>query len=110
MTIKELKGRTYNQVFLSTPLTFLIFGGQGSIYVSKLEYCPAKKQLKLKSEHKDSGYKGPARFKDLLIFPDDTVILIEGYPGDDQTPREWVSPNYLEVSTECLDFQYEETE
>lgn len=105
MTIKELKGKTYNQVFLSTELTYLVFGGQGSVYVSKLEYCPAKKQLKLLSEHKDT-FRGPVRFQDLLIYPDNTEILIEGYPGDDQEPQEWVTPNELEVNTQNIDFQH----
>lgn len=89
---------------ITTPITYLVFGGQGSVYVSKLEYCPAKKQVKLLSEPKET-YKGPVTLKDLIIFPDDTEILIEGYPGDEVTPLQWETPNVVEHDNNSIDFQ-----
>ena len=86
------------------PITYLIFGGQGSVFVSKLEYCPAKKQVKLLSEPKET-YKGPATVKDLMILPSDTEILIEGYPGDDTTPLQLETPDNVEFHDGTIDFQ-----
>lgn len=103
MTIKEFKNtEAFNLSELSNPISYLVFGGQGSLYVSKLEYCPAKKQVKLLSEQ---TYLGPVTVENLLIFPDDTEILIEGYPGDDTTPLEWVTPDNVEYGSFSLDFQ-----
>lgn len=106
MTIKEFKNtEAFNLSELSNSITYLVFGGQGSLYVSKLEYCPTKKQVKLLSEPKET-YQGPVTVENLLIFPDDTEILIEGYPGDDTTPLEWVTPDNVEcLSGFPLDFQ-----
>lgn len=104
MTIKELKNLVIGKVTLSTRLSYLIFGGQGSLYISKLEYCPSKKQLKLMDETKET-FKDPALYKDLLIFPEDTEILIEGYPGDENTPLQWETPDNIDICDNCLDFQ-----
>ena len=107
MTIKEFKNtEAFNLSELSNSITYLVFGGQGSLYVSRLEYCPAKKQVKLLSEPKET-YRGPVTVENLLIFPDDTEILIEGYPGDDTTPLEWVTPDNVECpgGSFSLDFQ-----
>lgn len=56
MTIRQFTEteafKAFKSSLISTPITYLIFGGQGSVYVSKLEYCPAKKQVKLLSEPK----------------------------------------------------------
>ena len=89
---------------ISNPITYLVFGGQGSVYVSKLEYCPAKKQVKLLSEPKET-YQGPVTVGDLMILPDDTEILIEGYPGDDTTPLQWETPDNVEFNDGTIDFQ-----
>ena len=112
MTIKQfteteayVKSLVSNPIaYAYNPITYLIFGGQGSVFVSKLEYCPAKKQVKLLSEPKET-YKGPVTVKDLVILPDDTEILIEGYPGDDTTPLQWETPDNVEFHDGTIDFQ-----
>ena len=106
MTIKQFtETETYVNSLISNPITYLIFGGQGSVYVSKLEYCPAKKQVKLLSEPKED-YQGPVTVENLIILPDDTEILIEGYPGDDTTPLQWETPDNVELQRDgSIDFQ-----
>lgn len=107
MTIQQFtETEAFKTSLISTPITYLIFGGQGSVYVSKLEYCPAKKQVKLLSEPKES-YQGPVTVGDLLNFlPKDTEILIEGYPGDDTTPLQWETPDNVEYhQDDSIDFQ-----
>ena len=106
MTIQQFtETEAFNTSLISTPITYLIFGGQGSVYVSKLEYCPAKKQVKLLSEPKEN-YQGPVTVGDLLNFlPKDTEILIEGYPGDDTTPLQWETPDNVEFHNNTIDFQ-----
>lgn len=106
MTIQQFtETEAFKTSLISTPITYLIFGGQGSVYVSKLEYCPAKKQVKLLSEPKEN-YQGPVTVGDLLNFlPKDTEILIEGYPGDDTTPLQWETPDNVEFYNNTIDFQ-----
>lgn len=105
MTIEQFKlTEAFTKSIISNPITYLIFGGQGSVYVSKLEYCPSKKQVKLLSEPKET-YQGPVTVNDLLILPDDTEILIEGYPGDDTTPLQWETPDNVEFYNGTIDFQ-----
>ena len=105
MTIKQFKSTgAFTLSSITTPITYLIFGGQGSVYISKLEYCPAKKQVKLLTEPKET-YQGPVTVEDLLIFPEDTEILIEGYPGDDTTPLQWETPDKVEYLDGSIDFQ-----
>ena len=105
MTIRQfMETEAYVKSLISTPITYLIFGGQGSLYVSKLEYCPAKKQVKLLPESKET-YHGPVTVENLAIFPEDTEILIEGYPGDDTTPLQWVTPDNVEFDDGTIDFQ-----
>ena len=106
MTIKQFKATEAHEYryLLSSPITYLVFGGQGSVYVSKLEYCPAKKQVKLLSEPKET-YQGPVTVENLVILPDDTEILIEGYPGDDTTPLQWETPDNVEYHDGTIDFQ-----
>ena len=99
-------------------LTYLVFGGQASVYITSLEYIPTKGQLKLKSGTINKPSKSPkkqktvkfntVRFSDLFIYPEDTEILIEGYPGD--TPEngpEWETPQNIEFNENehTLDFQ-----
>lgn len=105
MTIYQFQlTEAFTSSSITTPITYLIFGGQGSVYISKLEYCPAKKQVKLLSEPKKT-YQGPVTLGDLNIFPDDTEILIEGYPGDDTTPLQWETPTEVEYLNGHIDFQ-----
>lgn len=105
MTIEQFKlTEAFTNSLTSNPITYLIFGGQGSVYVSKLEYCPSKKQVKLLSEPKET-YQGPVTVDNLLILPDDTEILIEGYPGDDTTPLQWETPDNVEFYNGTIDFQ-----
>lgn len=105
MTIGQfIETEAYVKSHLSSPITYLIFGGQGSVYVSKLEYCPAKKQVKLLSEPKET-YQGPVTEGNLMILPEDTEILIEGYPGDDTTPLQWETPDNVEFHNGTIDFQ-----
>lgn len=105
MTIEQFKlTEAFTKSLISNPITYLIFGGQGSVYVSKLEYCPSKKQVKLLSEPKET-YQGPVTVDNLLILPDDTEILIEGYPGDDTTPLQWETPDNVEFYNGTIDFQ-----
>ena len=105
MTIRQFQEtEAYVNSLISNPITYLIFGGQGSVYVSKLEYCPAKKQVKLLSESKET-YQGPVTVENLIILPDDTEILIEGYPGDDTTPLQWETPDNVEFHDGTIDFQ-----
>lgn len=111
MTIKQFKEtEAFTKSFVSNPITYLIFGGQGSVYVSKLEYCPARKQVKLLSEPKED-YRGPVTVGNLIILPEDTEILIEGYPGDDTTPLQWETPDNVEYHDDgdsdygTIDFQ-----
>ena len=105
MTIRQFtETEAYVNSLISNPITYLIFGGQGSVYVSKLEYCPAKKQVKLLSEPKED-YQGPVTVENLIILPDDTEILIEGYPGDDTTPLQWETPDNVEFHDGTIDFQ-----
>ena len=105
MTIKSFKStKALSLSSITTPITYLIFGGQGSVYVSKLEYCPAKKQIKLISEPKET-YQGPVTLENLLIFPEDTEILMEGYPGDETTPLQWETPNVVEYYEGSIEFQ-----
>jgi len=105
MTIRQFtETEAYVKSLVSNPITYLIFGGQGSVYVSKLEYCPAKKQVKLLSEPKED-YQGPVTVENLIILPDDTEILIEGYPGDDTTPLQWETPDNVEFHDGTIDFQ-----
>lgn len=105
MTIQQFKlTDAFTKSIISNPITYLIFGGQGSVYVSKLEYCPSNKQVKLLSEPKET-YQGPVTVNDLLILPDDTEILIEGYPGDDTTPLQWETPDNVEFYNGTIDFQ-----
>lgn len=105
MTIKQFtETEAFTKSFVSNPITFLIFGGQGSVYVSKLEYCPARKQVKLLYEPKED-YPGPVTVGNLMILPEDTEILIEGYPGDDTTPLQWVTPDNVEFHDGTIDFQ-----
>lgn len=105
MTIEQFKlTEAFTKSLISTPITSLAFGGQGSVYVSKLEYCPSKKQVKLLSEPQET-YQGPVTVNDLLILPDDTEILIEGYPGDDTTPLQWETPDNVEFYNGTIDFQ-----
>lgn len=107
MTIKQFtETEAYTKSLISSPITYLVFGGQGSVYVSKLEYYPAKKQVKLLSEPK-KDFQGPVTVENLIILPDDTEILIEGYPGDDTTPLQWVTPDHIECHhiDGSLDFQ-----
>lgn len=103
MTIKNFK-RTFAfepSVKANAKISYLVFGGQGSVFVSKFEYYPAKKQVKLLSRLSTTS----ATVSDLLLFPDDTEILIEGYPGDDITPLEWVTPDEVEFINGTVDFQ-----
>lgn len=106
MTIEQFRlTEAFVKSFVSDPITYLIFGGQGSVYVSKLEYCPARKQVKLLSEPKED-YKGPVTVGNLMILPEDTEILIEGYPGDDTTPLQWETPDNVEYHDGgSIDFQ-----
>ena len=105
MTIEQFKlTEAFTKSLISNPITYLIFGGQGSVYVSKLEYCPSRKQVKLLSEPKET-YQGPVTVNNLLILPDDTEILIEGYPGDDTTPLQWETPDNVEYLDGSIDFQ-----
>lgn len=105
MTIQQFKlTEAFTKSIISTPITSLVFGGQGSVYVSKLEYCPSKKQVKLISEPNET-YQGPVTVNNLLILPDDTEILIEGYPGDDTTPLQWETPDNVEFYNGTIDFQ-----
>lgn len=105
MTIEQFKlTEAFTKSLISNPITYLIFGGQGSVYVSKLEYCPSRKQVKLLSEPKET-YQGPVTVNNLLILPDDTEILIEGYPGDDTTPLQWETPDNVEFLNGTIDFQ-----
>lgn len=105
MTIKQFQEtEAYILSRFSTPITYLIFGGQGSVYISKLEYCPAKKQVKLLSESKET-YQGHVTIQDLLYLPKYTEILIEGYPGDDTTPLQWETPDNVEYLDGSIDFQ-----
>lgn len=105
MTIEQFKlTEAFTNSLISNPITYLIFGGQGSVYVSKLEYCPSKKQVKLLSEPQET-YQGPVTVDNLLILPDDTEILIEGYPGDDTTPLQWETPDNVEFYNGTIDFQ-----
>ena len=105
MTIRQFtETEAYVKSLVSNPITYLIFGGQGSVYVSKLEYCPARKQVKLLSEPKET-YQGPVTVENLIILPDDTEILIEGYPGDDTTPLQWETPDNVEFHDGTIDFQ-----
>ena len=105
MTIEQFRlTEAFTKSFVSNPITYLIFGGQGSVYVSKLEYCPAKKQVKLLSEPKED-YQGPVTVENLIILPNDTEILIEGYPGDDTTPLQWETPDNVEFHDGTIDFQ-----
>lgn len=106
MTIEQFKlTEAFTKSLISNPITYLIFGGQGSVYVSKLEYCPSKKQVKLLSEESNETYQGPVTVNNLLILPDDTEILIEGYPGDDTTPLQWETPDNVEFYNGTIDFQ-----
>ena len=106
MTIQQfIKEVEAHKIQISTPITSLVFGGQGSVYVSKLEYCPSKKQVKLLSEESSETYQGPVTVNNLLILPDDTEIPIEGYPGDDTTPLQWETPDHIEYLNGYLDFQ-----
>ena len=105
MTIGQfMETEAYVKSLVSNPITYLIFGGQGSVYVSKLEYCPARKQVKLLSEPKGT-YQGPVTVENLMILPEDTEILIEGYPGDDTTPLQWETPDNVEYHEGSIDFQ-----
>lgn len=105
MTIKQFTAtEAFTNSLISTPITYLVFGGQGSVYISKLEYCPSKKQVKLLTEPKET-YQGPVTVENLLILPEDTEILIEGYPGDETTPFQWVTPDNVEYLEGSLDFQ-----
>lgn len=105
MTIGQfIETGAYVKSSISTPITYLIFGGQGSVNVSKLEYCPARKQVKLLSEPKET-YQGPVTVRNLTILPNDTEILIEGYPGDDTTPLQWETPDNVEFHEGSIDFQ-----
>ena len=105
MTIEQFRlTEAFTKSFVSNPITYLIFGGQGSVYVSKLEYCPARKQVKLLSEPKET-YQGPVTVKDLMLLPNDTEIFIEGYPGDDTTPLQWETPDNVEFHDGTIDFQ-----
>jgi hypothetical protein len=105
MTIKQfMETEAFIKSLISNPITYLIFGGQGSVYVSKLEYCPSKKQVKLLSEPKET-YQGPVTVGNLMILPKDTEILIEGYPGDDTTPLQWETPDNVEFHDGTIDFQ-----
>lgn len=105
MTIGQfMETEAYVKCFIYSPITYLTFGGQGSVYVSKLEYCPAKKQVKLLSEPKET-YKGPVTVRNLILFPNDTEILIEGYPGDDTTSLQWETPDHVEYHDGTIDFQ-----
>lgn len=105
MTIEQFRlTEAFTKSFVSNPITYLIFGGQGSVYVSKLEYCPARKQVKLLSEPKET-YQGPVTVGNIMILPEDTEILIEGYPGDDTTPLQWETPDNVEFYDGTIDFQ-----
>lgn len=105
MTIKQFTAtEAFTNSLISTPITYLVFGGQGSVYISKLEYCPSKKQVKLLTEPKET-YQGPVTVENLLILPEDTEILIEGYPGDETTPLQWVTPDNVEYLNGSIDFQ-----
>lgn len=105
MTIKQFTStEALANSLSSTPITYLVFGGQGSVFVSKLEYCPSKKQVKLLTEPKET-YQGPVTVENLLILPEDTEILIEGYPGDETTPLQWVTPDNVEYLNGSIDFQ-----
>lgn len=105
MTIKQFTAtEAFTNSLISTPITYLVFGGQGSVFVSKLEYCPSKKQVKLLTEPKET-YQGPVTVENLLILPEDTEILIEGYPGDETIPLQWVTPDNVEYLEDSLDFQ-----
>lgn len=105
MTIKQFQEtEAFNLSLVSTPITYLIFGGQGSVDVAKLEYCPSKKQVKLLSVPKGDD-SDPVTVGNLMIFPDNTEILIEGYPGDDTTPLQWETPDNVEFHEGSIDFQ-----
>lgn len=91
---------------LSTKVSYLIFGGQGSLFIRSLEYCPSKKQLKLIDGCSKESEAEPVTIGDLLMFPKDTEILIEGYPGDDNSSPEWETPDHVDFykETNTLDF------
>lgn len=106
MTIQQfIKEVEAHKIPISTPITSLVFGGQGSVYISKLEYCPSKKQVKLISEPQET-YQGPVTVENLITtIQYDTEILIEGYPGDDTTPLQWETPDNVEFYNGTIDFQ-----
>lgn len=108
MNIRNLKIKLRNSNEFAA-ITYLIFGGQGSVYVHFLEWSPSQKQVKLISKP-IKGTHTPVRLRDLYKLPDNTEILIEGYPGDDDHPTEWISPNYIDTSDKgSIDFQFDST-
>lgn len=106
MTIKQFsETEACLASLLSTKVSYLIFGGQGSLFIRSLEYCPGKKQLKLVDGCSNNSEAEPVTVGDILIFPKDTEILIEGYPGDDTTPLQWETPDNVEYLNNTIDFQ-----
>ena len=106
MTIKQfMETEACKANLLSTKVSYLIFGGQGSLFICSLEYCPGKKQLKLVDGCSNNSEAEPVTVGDILMFPKDTEILIEGYPGDDTTPLQWETPDNVEYYNGSIDFQ-----
>lgn len=57
-------------------VTYTVFGGQADIYIGKIEYLPSDQAIRLLPSRSKRIH-----LRDLLIFPDQTRILIEGYEG-----------------------------
>lgn len=79
--IKEVKVKTLkaHNINPNLALTYEVFGGQADCYIGSIEYVPAIGAVKLHSSPKELDHF--VHVKDLLLFPDNTIILIDWYDG-----------------------------
>ena len=96
MNIRELKDQILGvHPIEEYDITYLIFGGQGSLYINKLDYDPENKTVKL-LDGRHTENKVPIKMSELFKLPEYTEIIIEGTEGFGPE-WEWYSPNDIDI-------------
>ena len=95
MNIRELKDQILGvRPIEEYDILYLIFGGQDSLYIEKLDYDPENRTVKLLDGHHTEN-RNHIKMSELLQLPDYTEILIEGWEGE--PGWEWYSPNDIDI-------------
>lgn len=99
-----VKTLRYNNLDPNLILTYLVFGGQADVYIGSIEYVPTIGAIKL---HAAKEQHQKVHLKDLLIYPDETHILIDWYDGFEEVTHFEVTTN---LDKEKILMLYRQTE